>query len=74
MHPKIVTKEYLLSHPEEFKDLEVIFSTWEMFALSDDELDKLPNLKAIFYGSGSVQGFARPYLKRDILVMSAWGA
>ncbi|MBT5876206.1 MAG: hydroxyacid dehydrogenase, partial [Candidatus Latescibacteria bacterium] len=55
-------------------DLEVIFSTWGMFPLTGDQLDSLPNLKAVFYAAGTVQQFARPFLERGIVVVSGWGA
>jgi phosphoglycerate dehydrogenase-like enzyme len=39
------------------QETEVIFSTWGMPRLDEDFLDKLPNLRAVFYGAGSVRGF-----------------
>ena len=44
-----------------FSDVEIVFSTWGMPSLSEEELAKyLPNLKAVFYGAGAGQrhGFA----------------
>ena len=58
----------------ELADVDVLFSTWGCPALSQAQLDKMPDLRAVFYAAGSVQGFARPLLKRDILVVSAWAA
>ncbi len=55
-------------------ETEVLFSTWGMPKFTDEQLDQLPNLRAVFYAAGSVQGFARPLLQRDILVVSAWAA
>ena len=34
----------------------------------------LPSLRAVFYGAGSVQGFAREFLQCGVSVFSAWGA
>ena len=62
---------------ERLKDLEsvdIIFSTWGMPNLSVPQLERLPRLKAVFYGAGSVQYFARPLLERAIIVVSAWCA
>ena len=59
---------------DKMRAVEVLFSTWGMPKLSDEQLDQLPNLRAVFYAAGSVQGFARPLLQRDILVVSAWAA
>ncbi len=54
---------------------EFVFSTWGMPALSAEEIRReLPCLKAVFYGAGSVQAFARPFLEQGIRVFSAWAA
>jgi len=74
LYPAVITSRNFQDHAPRLRDLEVIFSTWGMPLLSDEQLDQLPNLKAVFYGAGSVQAFARPLLKKGIIVMSAWGA
>lgn len=66
----VLTAEQLLARPE----VRWVFSTWGMPALTPAQLDRLPNLRAAFYGAGSVQGFARPLLDRNITVVSAWAA
>lgn len=58
----------------ELHDVELIFATWGMPALSPAQLDKMPNLRAVFYAAGSVQHFARPFLERGITICSAWAA
>lgn len=65
-----------LSHVEagELADVEVLFSTWGFPKLNNEQLGKMPSLRAVFYAAGSVQGFARPLLRRDIMVVSAWAA
>jgi len=56
-------------------DTEYVFSTWGMPQMTEEEIAaRLPKLRAIFYGAGSVQSFARPFLSRGIAVHSAWGA
>jgi len=56
-------------------DAEYVFSTWGIAVMTEDEIAaKLPKLKAVYYGAGSVQHFARPFLARNIAVHSAWGA
>ena len=56
-------------------DADCLFSTWGMPSFSEDEIKKfLPNLKALFYGAGSVQAFARPFLNEHIRLYSAWAA
>ncbi len=58
----------------DLSDTELIFSTWGMPALTAEQLDKLPNLRAVFYGAGATDAFVRPLLDRGIMVSSAWQA
>ena len=58
----------------DLSELEVIFSTWGMMNFSDEQLDRMPNLKAVFYGAGATDAFARPLLARGIKLASAWKA
>jgi len=74
LYPAVVTAEGFCEHASALGELEVIFSTWGMPALTDEQLDKLPELKAVFYAAGSVKHFARPLLERGVTVMSAWAA
>lgn len=72
---EIFTKENVLNEPELFKDTEYIFSTWGMPVFTKEEIEEFfPSLKCLFYGAGSVQTFARPFLEKGIKVFSAWGA
>ena len=64
---------------EEYKDIlsraQYIFSTWGMPALTEEEIKTyLPSLEAVFYGAGTVQKFARPFLSCGVKVFSAWAA
>ena len=69
------TKADVLADSEKFADTEYIFSTWGMSAFTEDEIKTyLPSLKAVFYGAGSVQGFARPFIHCGVKVFSAWAA
>lgn len=71
----VYSRANLLASPEKFQDVEYVFSTWGMPTLTEDEIAKcLPNLKCVFYGAGSVQSFARPFLSRGVRVFSAWAA
>lgn len=72
---RIYTYTDLVSNPSLFSDTEIIFSSWGMPALSEDEIKNyLPNLKCVFYAAGSVQRFARPFLNCGVRVFSAWAA
>jgi len=75
IYPEIINKSNLERHKEFLKQAEIILSTWGMEDFTAEEIDEFfPNLKAIFYAAGSVQYFARPFLKKGIKVISAWGA
>ncbi len=74
LYPHIVSAAEFDTHVPHLQDLEVIFSTWGMPALTPTQIEQLPRLQAVFYAAGSVQGFARPFLERGVLVVSAWAA
>ena len=75
LDPQIYSAEQLLADPSIGADVDYIFSTWGMPALTEEQIATcLPKLKAVFYGAGSVQYFARPFLNRGIAVFSAWAA
>ena len=68
-------KADVLNCPELFMDTEYVFSTWGMPQFTEEEIRKyLPGLKAVFYGAGTVQMFARPFLRCGVKVFSAWAA
>jgi phosphoglycerate dehydrogenase-like enzyme len=59
----------------ELKTVDFIFSTWGMPRFDRPFIaNYLPNVKALFYGAGSVQSFAREFLEENRIVISAWGA
>ena len=66
---------YTIHNSNKIKDVECIFSTWGMPAYTPEQIDEFfPKLKIVFYGAGSVQAFARPFLNKGITVISAWMA
>ena len=74
LFPDIVTPDSLRERQGDLKDVRFLFSTWGMPALDREQIALLPSLEAVFYGAGTVQRFARPFLKSGIKVVSAWGA
>ena len=69
------TADDFVSRADDLRDVEVIFSTWGMPHLELGTIKNyLPSLKAVFYGAGSVQTFAREFIESDITVVSAWAA
>lgn len=58
-----------------FARTRVIFSSWGMPALTEKQIEAhFSNLEAVYYAAGTVQYFARPFLKRGVRVFSAWAA
>lgn len=72
LYYEVVSISNFEQHVDKLQDLEVIFSTWGMPALSEQQIDRLPALKAVFYAAGATDGFARPFLNRNKIVVSAW--
>ena len=72
---KIYTKADVMCAPDSFENAEIIFSTWGMPKFTEEEIRTcFPSLKCLFYGAGSVQQFARPFLSCGVKVFSAWAA
>ena len=71
LHPTVVTHENFAAQAPALAGVEAIFSTWGLWSFSDAELAALPQLRAVFYGAGSVQHFARPLLARGVTVVNA---
>lgn len=70
--PELVTPQNFDSF--DLSEVEVIFSTWGMMNFTEEQLDRMPKLQAVFYGAGATDYFARPLLNRGIKVISAWQA
>lgn len=72
---KVVTSKELEKYKKELSEAEVIFSTWGMPHLTEEQIKKyFPNLKGVFYAAGSVQDFAKEFLDCGVRVFSAWAA
>ncbi|RYX83645.1 hydroxyacid dehydrogenase [bacterium] len=74
LFPEIVTQSNFANLSPKLRDTEAIFATWGMWSLAPEQLEALPNLKAVFYAAGSVRHFAPILLERDIIVTSSWQA
>ncbi|MDT8392089.1 MAG: hydroxyacid dehydrogenase [Lentisphaeria bacterium] len=73
--PEVIHQDMLTDPGHDFTQVEVVFSTWGMPTLTEEQLATcLPGLKAVFYAAGSVRKFAAPFLNRGITVSSAWQA
>lgn len=59
----------------DFQEIQFLFSTWGMCELTEEQIRLFfPKLECVFYAAGSVQRFARPFLKCGVRVFSAWAA
>ncbi len=75
LYSQDLNMEAIQNDGDDIQNIEVLFSTWGMPAIPVQiQKEKLPNLKAVFYAAGSVQGFARPFLENNVTVVSAWAA
>lgn len=70
----VLAKELLCEKQDDLKDVRLLFSTWGMPSLSQEQIAFFPSLQALFYAAGSVQHFARPFLESGVKVVSACGA
>ena len=71
----IYTKADVLREPASFCDVDIVFSTWGMPEFTEEEIQVcFPSLKCVFYGAGTVQTFARPFLNCGVKIFSAWAA
>ncbi len=72
---EVITYNSMEQNREILADAEYIFSSWGMPSLTIEEIKEfLPNLKAVFYGAGTVKSFAKPFFDADVRVFSSWGA
>jgi len=62
-------------NPDVLHDVEVIFSGWGGPHIDEEFLALAPNLKAVFYGAGSIKGIvSEAFWNRGVLITSAYGA
>jgi phosphoglycerate dehydrogenase-like enzyme len=73
IYASLQTRETLAEDMSVLNDAEVIFSGWETPLIDEDFILNAPNLKAVFYGSGSTKGVAGPgFFDAGILLTSAY--
>ena len=71
----LFNKREIENNPKLAEKTNYIFSTWGMEKFTEAEIKKyFPNLEAVFYGAGSVQDFAEPFIKSGVKVFSAYRA
>lgn len=70
--PERITKENIDSL--DLSEVQAIISTWGQICFSEEQLNRMPKLEALFYAAGATDAFARPLLNRGIKVISGWKA
>ena len=69
------TAQSVREHPELLHDVQVILSGWGAPVMDEAFLDLAPNLKAVFYGAGSIRGIVdHAFWQRGLVITSAYGA
>ena len=71
LYPHIISADNFEEHVNNLQDLEVIFSTWGMPQLTEEQVARLPNLKCVFYAAGASRGWRMPYLNNNVKVATA---
>ncbi|QHI70612.1 NAD(P)-dependent oxidoreductase [Tichowtungia aerotolerans] len=74
LYPVRISRDNFYDHVEDLQDLDVIFSTWDMVVLSSEEVQMLPNLKAVFYAAGASSSFRESFEENGVVVCSATAA
>lgn len=71
----VQTRETIQANLQLLHDAEVLFSGWGMPRLDEEFLRHAPNLKAVFYGAGSIRYFTTDaFWQRGIAITSAFAA
>lgn len=72
LNVEVFVKNDLLAAPTDFSNVKVVFSSWNMPRMTEDEISKIfPSLKIIFYAAGSTKYFAEPFLNCGISIYDA---
>lgn len=74
MYPEIIGTKNFDEHIDWLREIEVIFATWGMPRLPEEQIAQMSKLRAIFYGAGATGHFREPYLRRDVMICSATSA
>ncbi|MBN1516613.1 hydroxyacid dehydrogenase [Candidatus Sumerlaeota bacterium] len=71
LYPEVITSQNFEEHVDQLQELEVVFSTWGMPMLEEEQLRRLPNLKCLFYAAGASKHFRETYLELGVRVITA---
>lgn len=69
------TRASISESPELLRDIEIMMSGWGAPKMDETFLANAPNLKAVFYGAGSIKGIVSDaFWERGIVITSAYAA
>ncbi|MFM8656223.1 MAG: NAD(P)-dependent oxidoreductase [Chthoniobacterales bacterium] len=71
MYPERISSENFESHADRLREVEVIFSTWDMPVLTTEQVRRMPALKAVFYAAGATAHFRTAFEENGVIVCSA---
>ena len=67
LYPEVINTRNFDEHAARLGNVEVIFATRGMPCLTEEQLAKIPKLKAVFYAAGNVKAFAQPVPDRSAI-------
>ena len=68
LYPEVINAKNFDEQASNLAGVEVVFATWGMPHLSDEQLGKMPTLEAVFYAAGNVRAFAQPIVDHGIML------
>ncbi|MFH0919814.1 MAG: hydroxyacid dehydrogenase [Fibrobacterota bacterium] len=75
IYAPLQTRESVDQDPSVLAKAECLFSSWGMAKMDAAFLDAAPNLRAVFYGAGSIRGIVtEAFWERGIIITSAYAA
>lgn len=74
VYPTVISSANWRHHQGALANIDVIFSSWGMPTLPESAIASMTKVRALFYAAGATDNFCRPYLRRNIAVISAWQA
>lgn len=71
LYPERINDHNFDKHLDHLQNIEVIFATWGMPRLTNEQVKKLSSLKIVFYAAGATKYFREPFDQNGITVCSA---
>ena len=72
LYPEVINAKNFDEQASNLAGVEVVFATWGMPHLSDEQLGNMRTLEAVFYAARNVRAFAQPIVDHGIMLVGAW--